>query len=47
MLLWPQPLQRVDGRPWKATVGSENELPLDWIVIVASLAMRVIASRNR
>ena len=39
MLLWPQPLHRVDGKPWNATVGRENELPLDWMVIIVSLAM--------
>ena len=26
MLLWPHPLQSVEGSPWKATVGSEKVL---------------------
>jgi hypothetical protein len=32
-------LHKVDGKPWKATVGRVNELPLDWIGIIVSLAM--------
>src|SRR4051794_36730515 len=39
MLLWPHPLQRVDGRPWKARVGSVIVRPSVSIVRVASLAM--------
>src|SRR3954470_5778693 len=39
MLLWPHPLQSVDGSPWKATIGRVQVWPLFWIWIVASLAM--------
>src|SRR3954468_1703422 len=39
MLLWPHPLQSVDGSPWKATIGRVRVWPLFWIWIVASLAM--------
>ena len=41
MLLWPQPLQRVEGSPWNASVGSEKDRPLDSMRTAASsLAMR-------
>ena len=32
MLLWPHPLQSVEGSPWKATVGRVRLWPLLWIV---------------
>src|SRR3954451_4993574 len=39
MLLWPHPLQSVEGSPWNARVGRVRVWPLFWIWIVASLAM--------
>src|SRR5690348_1005293 len=39
MLLWPHPLQSVEGSPWNANVGRVKVWPLFWIWIVASLAM--------
>src|SRR3954465_12737819 len=44
MLLWPHPLQSVDGSPWKATIGRVRVWPLLWIWIVASLAIGSLAS---
>ena len=31
MLLWPHPLQSVEGSPWKANVGRVRVWPLLWI----------------
>src|SRR4051812_42837874 len=39
MLLWPHPLQSVEGSPWNARVGRVRVWPLFWIWMVASLAM--------
>ena len=39
MLLWPHPLQSVEGRPWKARVGRVKDWPSVLMRIVASLAM--------
>src|SRR4051812_49779337 len=37
MLLWPHPLQSVDGEPWYARVGREKLWPLDSTSTIASL----------
>jgi hypothetical protein len=39
MLLWPHPLHKVDGKPWKATIGRVSVCPFALTSIVASLAM--------
>ena len=46
MLLWPHPLQRVEGSPWKARVGREKVRPLLWIVDRRFAGHESIASRR-
>ena len=47
MLLWPQPLQSVEGSPWKAAIGSEKVRPSLWTRIVASVLAMDQSPRGR